>query len=116
MAQKTNAGEVTKYKSQTRYIFAHAETGEVIRSFTEESFTPVPEEGTRVSVGDSLARPDDDGEWIIEERDADVFIVTGVEYEYDNIVFEADEATARRLITNVWIFGMPIINTDQESN
>lgn len=110
MAQSEDDREVVEHPAQTQYIFAHAETREVLRHYVEETFTPVPEPGSRVIVADTHATPNEenDGGWEAQEQEYDAIVVTNVEYEFNRVLFEGQNDSARRLLTKVWIFGSPI--------
>lgn len=109
MSQPNQEEKFTKYKSQTSYYFAHADTGEVFQQFSEESFTPVPEPGDRIAVGNTTAHPNEEREWKIQDQDFDQVVVTEVEYQYNNVLFESEGEAARRLLAQVWIFVLPVL-------
>lgn len=109
--------EATKYVSETRYIFAHAITGEILRSSNEDSFAPIPDEGDRIKIGETKTIFDEGSEeWIIEDSQSQSLVVTDIEYIYNYVTFERDSQEGQRLLTEVWIYGEPIQEVEEEGD
>ena len=96
---------------ETRLVFSHARTGELIHeAWPETAFTAIPDEGDRVSLVLSQGQPNTEGEWMVEESDSVVVIIKDLEYRYNWVHFvdEDQGVDVQRLLTDVFIRAEPL--------